>query len=319
MQTTMKTTKKTTVKSRLASLAALAALTVAAGACRSGDILGNLAGNAAGRGRPGDMARAVVVSISDFVQQMNVKFSPEQEYYLGRGVAASLIDRHGLDPDEGRQAYVRRVGEAIVSLSGRVRTTHGGYHFAVLNGEKPNGMSGPGGFVFVTRGALDLARSEDEVAAVLAHEIAHVSLQHGEKVIRQGRQWQTGMAGLARVGASASGKGGRFAEQMSKLFGETVGGFTQALADQGYGSEAELEADREGSFILYDVGYDAASVSDYLKVLPDRPSTAWSTHPESGDRLRALEPVVVQWGGPFDGGVGKTARSARFKATVGKG
>jgi predicted Zn-dependent protease len=300
----------------LANLSLAVLLSLAA--CRTGDLLGNLAGNAAGRGRAGDIARAVVVSASDYAAQMNVKFSPEQEYYLGRGVAASLIERYGLDADERRQEYVREIGAAIVTLSGRVRSTHGGYHFAVLNGDKPNGMSGPGGFVFVTRAALDSARGEDEVAGLLAHEIAHVSLQHGEAVIRAGQQWRTQFAGYARLVGSASGQGGREAERMATLFGDTVRGFTVALADQGYGPEMEMAADREGSFILYDVGYDAAGLSDALKALPDRPATAWSNHPASADRVQALAPVVAQWGGPFDGGAGHDARSARFQTVLSK-
>ena len=147
------------------------------GACRLGDVTGNVARNAVGgRGAAGDVIAAAVTGITDTYEQMNVKFSPEQEYYLGRGVAAHAIATYGLDPDEGTQAYVRKIGAALVEAAPRIRSTYGGYHFAVLNSPTPNGMSGPGGYVLITRGALDLARSEDEVAAVLAHEIAHVSL-----------------------------------------------------------------------------------------------------------------------------------------------
>jgi len=59
------------------------------------------------------------------------------------------------------------VGASIVLFSDQLRGTYGGWHFAVLKDAEPNGISGPGGFVFVTRGALDLARNEDEVAAIL--------------------------------------------------------------------------------------------------------------------------------------------------------
>jgi predicted Zn-dependent protease len=295
---------------------------LALGACRTGDIGGNLAGNLA-RGTGGgalaaDIARAAVTSALDYYQQMSIRFSPEQEYFLGRAVAANMIARYGLDPDERRQEYVRKIGAAIVTLSDHLRGTHGGYHFAVLNDPKPNGLSGPGGFVLVTRGALDLARSEDEVAAILAHELAHVQGKHGEQIIRRSAQFQSGLGSLARVAGAASGEGGQFAARVGTLFRETVANYVQTVAVSGYGREFEYQADLDGSAILYDVGYDAGGVADYLKILPDRASTAWSSHGDPVDRARALTPFVSQYGGAFDGGVGKAARAARFQAALGR-
>src|SRR5439155_6494665 len=127
---------------------------------------------------------------AEFVARLGRQFSPEQEYWLGRSVAAAAVAEHGLDPDAKRQALVRRIGASIVRLSDRLRGTYGGYHFAVLNDKTPNGISGPGGFVFVTRGAMDLARNEDEVAGILAHELAHIAHKHGEAVIRKTREFQ---------------------------------------------------------------------------------------------------------------------------------
>ena len=106
----------------------------------------------------------------------------------GRAVAANVIARYGLDPDQARQDYVRKIGASIVALSDHLHGNYGGYHFAVLADPKPNGVSGPGGFVFITRGALDLCRSEDEVAGILAHELAHVAAKHGEAIIRKSRE-----------------------------------------------------------------------------------------------------------------------------------
>jgi predicted Zn-dependent protease len=309
-----------TVRPRRLLLVSASVLALAA--CRAGDIGGNLAANLA-RGAGGgalaaDIARAAVVSASDFYEQMSIRFSPEQEYYLGRAVAANMIARYGLDPDQRRQEYVRKVGAAIVLLSDHLRGTYGGYHFAVLDDDKPNGVSGPGGFVLVTRGALDLARSEDEVAALLAHELAHVQGKHGESIIRQSRQWQTGIAGVGRLVGAASGEGGQFAARMAQLFRETVANYVETVAVSGYGRELEYAADLDGSKILYDVGYDGGGVAEYLKVLPDRPTTAWSSHGDPADRARALAPFAAQYGGAFDGGVGKAAREARFRAALGR-
>lgn len=284
-------------------------------ACRTGDIAGNLAGGFVG-GRTGDIARAAVggfVDAQEVVGQMNVKFSPEQEYYLGRAVAANALATYGLDPDEALQDYVRKVGASIVALSTRIPDTYGGWHFAVLDGDLANGVSGPGGFVLVTRGAVDRCRNEEELAGVLAHEIAHVSLRHGESMLREGSSFQAGLGALSRVAAAAAGaRDTSFRNGMSKLFGDSVGDLVTKLRQDGYGRVYELEADREGTLILYDVGYDAASVRDYLEASEGRARGTWATHPSADVRIGALEPVVAEYGGPFDGGVGKATRTARF-------
>jgi len=297
------------------------ALGLLLGACRAGDVAGNVAGGFVG-GRTGDVARAAVGGLVDsreLVQQMNVKFSPEQEYFLGRAVAANAIATYGLDPDEGRQAYVGLVGAAVVATSDRVPATYGGWHFAVLDADLANGISGPGGFVLVTRGAVERCRDEEELAGILSHEIAHVSLRHGEGVLRAGGAWQASFGTFARTMAAASGADrSSFASGMSKLFGDAVGDLSRRLVQDGYGREYELEADREGTLILYDAGYDAAAILAYMEAAPGRTASTWETHPPAEARIAALRPVVAEYGGPFDGGVGKGARAARFAARAGR-
>mgnify|MGYP001824663718 CR=1 FL=1 len=284
-------------------------------ACRTGDIAGNLAGGFVG-GRTGDIARAAVggfVDAQETVGQMNVKFSPEQEYYLGRAVAANALATYGYDPDEELQAYVRTVGAALVALSARAPGTYGGWHFAVLDTDLANGISGPGGFVLVTRGAVNRCKDEEELAGILAHEMAHVSLRHGEAILREGSTFQAGIGALSRVVAAAAGaRETSFRNGMSKLFGDSVGDLVGKLQQDGYGRVLELEADREGTLILYDAGYDASAVRDYLEAAEGRGRGTWETHPGADVRIGALEPVVQTYGGPFDGGVGEQVRSAIF-------
>ena len=157
--------------------------------CRTGDIAGNLAGGFVG-GRTGDIARAAVggvVDAQEVVGQMNVKFSPEQEYYLGRAVAANAIAPLRPRPrtSASRRTCARSAPRSSRSAT-RVPATYGGWHFAVLDTDLANGISGPGGFVLVTRGAVERCRDEEELAGILAHEIAHVSLRHGEAILREG-------------------------------------------------------------------------------------------------------------------------------------
>lgn len=284
-------------------------------ACSAADIAGNAAGGLVGGGRAGEIARAAVSGAADTVQQMNRALSPEQEYYLGRAVAANAIARYGLDPDERRQDYVRKVGAAIVALSDRLPATFGGFHFAVLDTDVENGLSGPGGYVMITRGAVLRCRSEDELAGILAHELAHVSLKHGEGVIRASPEWQQGIGTLFKVvGAAAGADDQSLLPNMTQLLSDTAKGFAKSLAETGYGKEAELQADHEGTLILYSVGYDGNAVREYLEATEGREAKSWDTHPPAGERITSLTGVTSTYGGPFDGGVGKEARAARWAA-----
>lgn len=284
-------------------------------ACSTGDVAGNLAGGFIG-GRTGDVARAFaggLVDANETASQLNVQFSPEQEYYLGRSVAANAIANYGLDPNEARQDYIRTVGAAIVRLSTRLPATYGGYSFAVLDSDLSNGISGPGGFVMITRGAVERCESEDELAGILAHELAHVSMKHGEGVLRAGGSWQAGISVFARVAAAAGGANDAgVTGGMAKLFGDAVGDLSEKLMRDGYGRTFELEADREGTLILYDVGYDASAIRDYLEATEGRSRGTWETHPPADARIDSLDEVVEEYGGTFDGGVGKDARTERF-------
>lgn len=284
------------------------------GSCKTTEAIKDVSHGVLGGDSGSDAAIEAAAGAADVVEQMKKRFTPEQEYYLGRAVAAHLIAQYGLDPDENRQAYVRRVGSALVELSGRIRTTYAGYHFAVLASPTANGMSGPGGFVFVTRGALDLARSEEEVAAILAHEIAHVSLKHGEAVIRAGETWKAGITAVGRTAAAVDNSA--VGDQLAGLLGKTAGDFAKKLAETGYGRQYEYAADAEGTQVLSDSGYAPNSIATYLAVLPDRPSTGWTAHPESADRIEKIEAVARGLRAAPGAAEGRKARDARFAAAT---
>ena len=289
-------------------------------ACSSGDVLGNIAGAAVGDSRVSDIVRAGVSGVVDTVEQMNTKFSPEQEYYLGRAVAAEAIAHYGLDPDPDHQAYVKLIGQTIVTLSTRLSGTYGGYHFAVLDSDEANGLSAPGGYIFITRGALVRCADEDEVAAILCHELAHVSLKHAERVIREGRTHGAMFAGVVSAAAAATDSGSsNLTSSMADYMKEVARDFGRQQRELGYGSALEFEADLEGTYLLYDTGYDASALSGYMQANTSRTEATWSTHPPAQTRISAMASAVDQYGGGFDGGVGRTARASRFEQIMRQG
>jgi predicted Zn-dependent protease len=298
---------------------ALAAL-LALAACSSSDMVSNLVGGATaqvgGDRRVGSVIGSLAGSATESVRQVGIKFSPEQEYLVGRAVAATAIARWGLDPDEARQAYVRTVGAAIVRLSTRLPETYGGWTFGVLDSAEVNGVSGPGGFVLLTRGAVDLCADEDELAAVLAHEMAHVSLKHGEKTLREGERFQGGIAALATAAAAAADEQS-LRSDFSRFLGDVAEEASRTAMEHSYGRGAEFEADRESVLICYDAGYTGSAMRDCLLKIAARPGHEGSdTHATAEERAAALATVIAEYGGPFDGGVGREARAARFREAL---
>src|SRR5688500_10600658 len=108
------------------------------------------------------------------------QLNESQEYFMGRAVAALAIEKDQLYTDDGAlERYIAMVGYSIAFESDRPETFKG-YTFGVLNKEEPNAFCAPSGFIFVTKGLLKQMTNEDELAGVLAHEIAHVGLRHPE-------------------------------------------------------------------------------------------------------------------------------------------
>jgi Zn-dependent protease with chaperone function len=240
------------------------------------------------------VAGGLADAITERQKQLSERFTPQQEYYLGRAVAAQAIARYGLDPDPLRRRYVRLVGDAVVRLTNRLPANFGGYHFDVLNSDEINGLSGPGGFVFVTRGAVMACRTEDELAGILMHELGHVKLKHGEATLRQGRAFQSMIGGLAGAVAAGLGANG-FEKQLVKFFGQAAGESFRIAAENGYGKNAEYAADLEGSYLLKDVFYDHYALRDLLLHIPQRHGGT-ATHASATARAQALTPALTRLG-----------------------
>lgn len=104
---------------------------------------------------------------------------PYQEYDLGAGLVAFLMPK-ALSPNHQSTVYVRNVLDRLVRNS-NVPSPYSGWHVFVLADNEVNAYAAPGGFVVVTVGMLKFLQSEDELAAVLAHEIGHVEFHHSAR------------------------------------------------------------------------------------------------------------------------------------------
>ena len=176
--------------------------------------------------------------------------------------------------------YVRRVGHRIARTSGVALP----YQFVVVNNSSPNAWALPGGKIAVNRGLLIELHSEAELAAVLAHEIAHAAARHGARRIERGMLLQGGL--LVASIASRKSTNGRLV-----VGGAEVG---MQLIQQKYSRDAEFEADRYGMQFMSLAGYDPGAAVDlqvtFVRLAKDRKidwmSGLFSTHPPSTDRVK---------------------------------
>lgn len=241
-------------------------------------------------------------TLKKYSDQMHQSFTPTQEYYLGRAVAANAIAQFRIDPNAARRRYVRRVGDAIVRLSNRLGPTVGGYHFDVLDSDEVNGVSGPGGWVLLTRGAVEACRTEDELAGILCHELAHVSLRHGENVLRKSKQFQARLQAGTELLTQATGVGdSRLGQALLDVFTSAVGEMGKTALEHNYGSQLEFEADSEGAQNLWDVYYDWSALGRYLGRLGQDPhhNATDASHAAPSVRATQLNGVTAQIG-PVD-------------------
>ena len=198
---------------------------------------------------------------------------------------------YGVYDDAKLQAYVQRVGEKLAGLSHRPELF---YRFTVLDSPEVNAFALPGGYVYITRGLMAYLNSEAELAAVLGHEIGHVTARHAV------RQYTTAMA--AQIGYTI---GAIFVPQVGSQAGSTLFNVLGTALVRGYGREHELQADELGAEYSALAGYDPDAMLEVLQVLknqeefeveraklegrePNVYHGVFATHPSNDQRLQQV-------------------------------
>jgi beta-barrel assembly-enhancing protease len=251
------------------------------------------------------------------VAKSNEDITPEQEYYIGRAVAAKLLGTRKAYDQQAATDYVNLLGRALSVYSERPET-FGGYHFLILDSDEINAFAAPGGDILVTRGLLRCATSEGAVAAILAHEIAHIAKAHGLKAIKKDRLTKA-VIGVGSAAAQVLGPD-ELAEQTS-TFKDSVGDITGTLVNSGYSRDLELEADQAALANLRAVGYDPKALEDMLKVMQKKLKAGGldfaKTHPDPKVRIDAIEKALKGKKAPASTPEAASARQERYTAALG--
>ncbi|MBN2199604.1 MAG: M48 family metalloprotease [Candidatus Aminicenantes bacterium] len=228
--------------------------------------------------------------VAGVVRKTFADITEEEEYYIGRSVAALILSRYKVYNDPALNAYVNLLGNAVAAYSDRPEI-YGGWRFLVLNTSEINALAAPGGFVFITRGLIRQCRDEEMLAAVLAHEIGHVAAKHGLKSIKKARLVEA----FKMLGQEAAKK--YTPQELSRLtivFEDVLGDIAGSLIERGYDRKYEYEADTLSVKYALATGYHPGGLSDFLKSLAAQEgqtqAAGWfKTHPAAKDRLARVE------------------------------
>jgi len=234
-----------------------------------------------------------------------------EEYYVGRAVAARILAKYPLYQNAEVTEYVNEVGQTVARKSTRPKTFRG-YHFAVLDTKEINAFACPGGTIFITRGLLTTCANEDQLAAVLAHEVSHVAHKDGINSISKARWTEVWTA----MGSEAARQYGGAAGNLVNLFEGSIDDVFKTVVVNGYSRTAEEAADASGVVILSKAGYDPAAMEVMLQKMMAKEKGAsggiFKTHPPTSERLGKLKAETPK-AAPSPA---KAKRTARFEKIV---
>jgi predicted Zn-dependent protease len=221
------------------------------------------------------------------------EISPHDEYAIGRDIAASVLSRYRLwNGSPGLTRYLNSICAAIV-LNSPNPVLYNGYHVAIIDSPQINAFATPGGHILISRGLINAAQSEDALAAVIAHEIAHIQLRHGLRAIQAGRDLTDWLSQFTQSGAST----------------------IAAAINSGFSQSQEYDADITALAFLSATGYSTQGLIEMLnelrKIQPGITGGFNTTHPSPTSRLVNAQIAAARYS---QTGGGNAVRQTRFNA-----
>ena len=214
-------------------------------------------------------------------------FTPEQDIEIGKQSAAEAEKKLPMLGDAAADRYVDHIVQALAAQAPGAKYP---YHAKAVNDPTINAFALPGGPLYVNRGLIEAARSEDELAGVMAHEVAHVALRHGT---HQASKAYLAQAGLGILGGLLGQDSATTAQVVN-----VIGGVGLNALFLKYSRDAESEADATGAQIMARAGYDPNAMADFFELLRakgDQGSVAtfFSDHPAPADREARIRQLAA--------------------------
>ena len=256
-----------------------------------------------------------IIKTTEAIRSTFSDITEEEEYYIGRSVAAMVLDRYPAYNNDSLTRYINTVGNAVSYFSDRPET-FAGYHFLVLDTDEVNAMAAPGGFIFISKGLLKRCKDEETLAAILAHEIGHITKKHGLQSIKKSRLIDAfkilGTEAVQRYGSEQLA-------QLTGIFEGVLGDVVESLIERGYDRKYEYEADQQAVAITVRTGYSPVGLGDFLQTMIGDKTTAsgkgwFKTHPSPEDRMGRVKAEISS---VKNVPLKADARTSRFKQSLG--
>ncbi len=239
-----------------------------------------------------------------------VLMTENREKEIGKEEHEKVLASMPLYNDEALQAYIEKVGNKVAAASDRPDLE---YTFTIIDSPEINAFALPGGYVYVNRGLLTFMNSEADLAAVLGHEIGHITARHAVQQQARSAVARTAaqVGGFVTAVATRSGYVGSQISQVASIWAQT--------GLSGYGREDELQADSLGAEYIRDAGYDATAMINVVTVLKNQEDFSrqinngaggyhglFASHPRNDTRLQEAISSVAALG---DGSITETDNS----------
>jgi len=209
------------------------------------------------------------------------------EIVFGRVLAARILGKYNYYENDKLNEYVNKIGKGLAQFSNRPEID---FKFAVLDTNIVNAFAAPGGYIFVTKGALTQMEDEAELAAVLSHEIAHITEKHIVKELNIKGTEASPVSGFAQVLGGGAGA-------VKAVFNQMVDKAADILFEKGLKKQDEFDSDRVATMIIYTAGYDPLALKRYLKKISTSDKETKSltdTHPSFQERIKNVDDVLAE-------------------------
>ncbi len=207
-------------------------------------------------------------------RQETLMYGTEKEVQIGAAVARQFEEHFPINDDVDINERVRRILAKIVTVCDRQELV---YTIKIIDEDKLNAVSLPGGYVYIYKGLLDAIKNDDQLAGIIGHEVGHIAAKHSIKKLQASY-------GLTLIQLVAVGTGS----------GDVAQGLQAAYmtAFFEYSQDDEFESDLLGIKYMKAAGYNPAEMASVLKILydrqikdPSRELTYWRTHPHLNERI----------------------------------
>ena len=212
-------------------------------------------------------------SSQDVTEKFSSPFKIEEEYFLGKAVAVNLISKYGLSTDKKANEYVSAVGNTVALASDQPSTFHG-YTFGILNTDRVVSFACPDGYVFISKGLIKMLNTEDQLASVLACEIAHIV--YNDPVFSVSRETVVKYNNLIKTSMNSDSN---FNEDIKTMFALITEEIITNL-EKGYDVDTNIRADNQAMIALKNSNYYPSEFylalgqlyknEDYVKSHPDQ-------------------------------------------------